>query len=155
MTRLAALVVVVAACRVPIDGGNGDDVNGTVDAAPGPVSQSCQDATSHSDLAWIQKNVFDASCNFGGCHEAPASNAGHLVLEDGQAHANLVGQAAQTEPGWMRVTAGTADTSYLLAAIGQMPGPMPTGGLMPLASPELCAEKREALQRWIEAGAQP
>ena len=53
----------------------------------------------------------------------------------------------------MRVMAGDIDKSYLLPAIGQGMGPEPVGGIMPLSSPELCTEKREAIQRWIAAGA--
>lgn len=122
--------------------------------APEMVSASCQEATQHSDLAWIQDNVFAKQCSLGGCHAGAASNAGHLNLASAAtSYQDLVGQPAQTESGWMRVVAGDADKSYLLVAIDQATGPEPVGGYMPQTSTELCSDKREAIQRWIEAGA--
>jgi hypothetical protein len=156
MRSFACLIVLLASCRIDVGGNDnmGPDAGDGSGSGSGSASPSCQEATQHSDLAWIQTNVFSVSCNFGGCHKAPASNAGNLVLEAGMSHDALVGKAAQTESGWTRVVPGDMATSYLLVAIGNMPGPKPVGGLMPLSSPELCTEKQEAIARWIAAGAQ-
>ncbi|CAN5162245.1 hypothetical protein BH11MYX1_BH11MYX1_22810 [soil metagenome] len=117
-------------------------------------SPTCAEATTHADLAWIQANVFDKSCVFSGCHTGTAASAGHLNLTAGMSAANLVGVAAQTQPGWQRVVAGDPAASYLLVALGQVAGPMPAGGYMPLGGSALCTEKLDAIERWITAGAQ-
>ena len=116
---------------------------------------ACDEARSHSDLAWIQKNVFSASCTFSGCHLGAAANAGHLSLEPGQARSQLVNTASTSASTWMRVVPNDGSKSYLLVAIGAQSGPSPADGLMPLGNPALCVEKRDAIRRWIEAGAPP
>ncbi len=42
-----------------------------------------------------------------------------------------------------------------MVAIGDATGPAPAGGFMPLAQPALCQEERDAIGRWIAAGATP
>lgn len=129
------------------------DPHGTPDAST--TSPACDEAKSHSDLAWIQTNIFSASCTFSGCHVGSATTAGHLTLEAGHSHDQLVGMTSTSASSWKRVVAGDPSKSYLLVALGHIAGPKPTDGLMPLASPQLCAEKRDAIQRWITAGAPP
>lgn len=115
----------------------------------------CEEAATHSDLAWIQANVFTPSCASGSCHRGAAANAGRLSLEAGLARAQLVNTASTTQTSWMRVVPSDAAHSYLLVAIGAISGPLPQAGVMPLGSAALCQEKRDAVQRWIAAGAQP
>jgi hypothetical protein len=146
---LALTVFTTLGCRIPLDN-TGDDT--MVDAA---ASDACNEAKSHSDLSWIQDNIFTKSCAFSGCHKGSASNAGFLSLESGVSHGALVGQMAATETGWMRVVASNPSQSYLLVAMGAEPGPTPAGGLMPLANPKLCQDKLDAVSRWIMSGAQP
>jgi len=122
---------------------------------PDAASDACAEATTHSDLAWIQTNIFTHSCAFSGCHTGAAANAGFLSLESGVSHGSLVGQMAKTETGWMRVVASNPSQSYLLVAIGAENGPTPVGGLMPLSQPKLCSEKLDAVTRWVQAGAPP
>ena len=43
--------------------------------------------------------------------------------------------------------------SYLLVAIGHRPGTLPEGGTMPLNAPVMCEPIRDAIERWIMAGA--
>jgi len=124
------------------------------DGSDGP-SASCQEATSHSDLAWIQSNVLDQSCSTPSCHRGVASNAGFLDLAAGHARDALVGVTSTSSTSWKRVVPGDPSRSYILVAIGQIPGPRPVDGIMPLGGPMLCVEKRDAIQRWIEAGAPP
>jgi hypothetical protein len=145
---LALTVFTTLGCRIPLDN-TGDDT--MVDGA----SDICNEAKSHSDLAWIQDNIFTHACALSGCHKGTALNAGALTLESGMSHGSLVGQAAETETGWMRVVANDPSHSYLLVAMGAEPGPTPAGGLMPLANPKLCQDKLDAVSRWIMAGAQP
>ena len=147
---VALAVFSTVGCHMSLENGGGDDM-----ADAGTTSQTCIDAKSHSDLAWIQDNIFTKSCTFSGCHRGTAPGAGFLSLEKGLSHDQLVNQPTKTETGWMRVTAGTSSTSYLLVAIGSMPGPKPSGGTMPIGSPALCQEKLDAIKRWVEGGAKP
>src|SRR5215813_14900572 len=124
MARLVVVLTVFTTlgCRTALDG-NGDDMS--PDAA---TSDTCAEAKSHSDLAWIQDNIFTKSCAFSGCHKGTAANAGSLSLESGVSHSALVGQVTVTETGWMRVVASNPAQSYLLVAIGAESGPTPAGG---------------------------
>jgi hypothetical protein len=131
--------------------GGGDDGEGEPDAAP---SAKCVEATQHDDLRWIEQNVF-TSCTFSACHQGAATDAHGLNLEPGMSHAELVNHAAVEQPGMMLVVPGQPNQSYLLVAIGHIPGTLPEDGMMPLNSAKLCGEKREAIERWIAAGAQP
>ena len=153
MNRLLLLVLVftTAGCRILIDS---DDTSGSADAG---TSVACMEATTHSDLAWIQDNVFSKACAFSGCHKGTAASAGFLNLETGMSHSNLVGQAAETEPTFMRVVVGSSATSYLMVAIhdSSASGPEPQHGYMPQGNPELCQEKKDAIGRWIDMGAMP
>jgi hypothetical protein len=64
-----------------------------------------------------------------------------------------VNKGSSTQTGWVRVVPGSLEASYLLVALGRVPGPKPRDGFMPLESPALCEEKLEAIERWILAGA--
>jgi ABC-type Fe3+-hydroxamate transport system substrate-binding protein len=139
MKLLTSLVLVLAACT-----GSSEDAS----------SPACQAATSHSDFAWIQTNVFDTSCVLSGCHMGAAANAGHLNLADGMSYNELVDEPSQVQEGWKRVVPGDPSSSYLMVALGHESGPMPPDGYMPLSSPALCSEKIDAIERWISAGAQ-
>jgi hypothetical protein len=121
----------------------------------GGTGGACEEAKSHSDLAWLQANVFTTSCALGSCHRGTAVSAGRLSLEAGLSHGQLVNMASTSAASWMRVVPGDASRSYLLVAIGAQSGPLPTDGVMPLGSSVLCVEKRDAIKRWIEAGAPP
>lgn len=129
-------------------GGGGDD--GGVDAG---VSPKCMEAESHSDLAWIQTNIFSSSCTFSSCHGGTGSQANNLSLDAGNSHGELVNQHAVEDPGMMLVVPGQSGQSYLMVAIGAVPGQLPMDGQMPLNSPGLCAQKQDAIARWIDAGA--
>jgi hypothetical protein len=130
-----------------------DDPGGGVDAG---LSVSCREAVDHSDYAWLEAKVFQPSCGaFSACHKGAADDAMGLNLEAGQARGNLVGRPSQTRPGETLVVAGDPARSYLLVALGQRPGTLPPSGTMPVNSPTLCAEKRDAVERWIAAGALP
>ena len=121
----------------------------------GGTGGSCEEAKSHSDLAWIQANVFTTSCALGSCHHGSAVSAGGLSLETGLARGQLVNTASTSAASWMRVVPSDTTKSYLLVAIGAQSGPLPKDGVMPLGSSVLCAEKRDAIKRWIQAGAPP
>ena len=133
------------------------------DAGPPDANPFCAAATTHSDLPWIQANIFTPSCSrFSACHQGRATMAGGLSLEDGMSWSNLVnvdsklygpnGTAMQGT--WKRVVPGDPDNSYLMVILGQKPGPIdPMTGTMPYNSPLLCQEMRDAIERWIQNGA--
>ena len=143
MSRAVCLVLCFSACTAA-----------TSDTGPdGGTGGTCEEARSHSDLAWIQANIFTASCALGACHRGTALSAGRLSLEAGTSHAQLVNTASTSATSWMRVVPSDTAHSYLLVAIGAQSGPLPSDGVMPLGSSVLCSEKRDAIKRWIEAGA--
>ena len=144
-TVLAAGALLITAC------------GGTPDTPPDAMRDPlCDEAVDHDDLAWLQQNVFTPSCsNFTVCHKGTATMAARLNLEDGMTHDSLVDVAAEAFPDYDRVVPGDAENSYLMIILGHFPGPLPEAGTMPYNRPLLCVEKRDAIQRWIEAGAQP
>ena len=96
--------------------------------------------------------LFDARCVV--CHQYGAAQAG-LSLEDGDAHANLVG-VKSTESKLLRVAAGAPEESYLLyklrgthASVGGTGArmPLPDNGAAPLSAAEL-----KMIETWIEQG---
>ncbi len=137
--------------RPDAQGSMTDDPDGGLPTDASPTA--CEDATVHSDFAWIQSQILTPSCATAMCH-AGANPAVYLSLEDGAAYANLVGRESSTQAGWTRVVAGSPASSYLVVALGRASGPPPRDGFMPLGADALCVEKLEAIERWIGAGAQ-
>jgi hypothetical protein len=118
------------------------------DASPG-----CVEAKSHSDLAWIQANVFEPKCTFSACH-----NGGVHSLEDlrtlDSTYATTVGIPSRLFPAYRLVVPNEPANSYLLSILRG--GPLPidaTAGTMPMGQPRLCHERIDAIERWILAGA--
>jgi hypothetical protein len=130
--------------------GGGSDSN--PDAS---VDPTCSEALTHSDLAWIQEEIFTPSCaQASACHRDAASQAGGLNLEAGQSRAALVNVPSGLFPAFNLVTPGDATNSYLMIILDQFDGPIDSSvGTMPYASPVLCKEKRDAIEAWIALGA--
>jgi len=120
------------------------------DAAPSP---ECLEAAEHSDLAWIQDNIFSRSCaNFSSCHRGAATSAGGLNLEDEMAEANLINVPSDLFPEFDLVEPGMPADSYLLMILGHVEGPIePDVGTMPYNSDTLCPQKLDAIERWIQS----
>ncbi len=167
IARCASLLLVVATVAGAACGGGGtpeldaselDALLGDADGGPpgDASSPTCAEATQHSDLTWIQDRIFSPSCaGFADCHRGATPPAG-LSLEPGRARANLVGVASVLFPSYRRVVPGDPQHSYLLVILGHVAGPLdPSIGTMPYGSPLLCVEKRQAIERWIAAGAGP
>jgi hypothetical protein len=165
MLRLAVLASFVAlapACRLSLEDGSSAAADSGVDA---PISAACQEATMHSDLAWIENNVFKTSCIFSGCHNGAMTDAGRVDLRVGMSHSHLVNFASGLDGTRMLVVPNQPNQSYLLMMVKHIaPGmmsppasePPATVGYMPqnAGGAILCVQKRDAIQRWIEAGAQ-
>jgi hypothetical protein len=132
----------------------GGDDQATADAGPDAISAACLEATQHSDLTWLQDNVFQRSCaGFADCHKGAATSASGLSLERGQTRTQMVGVDSVLFPQYKRVVAGNAAESYLMIISGKYQGPLSPKGTMPYNSSLLCREKLDALERWINAGA--
>ena len=146
MKRIILLLAVLAACDTPVE----PSPDASVEESP-----SCLAAQMHSDLGWIQDNIFTPSCTFSGCHAGGNGAGDGLVLVTGSSRANLVNQPSKQDSGMLLVTPGDPAQSYLLVALGGASGPKPADGFMPLDSGSLCPDKVMAVQRWIAAGAMP
>lgn len=163
MSRVAVLasLLVGSACRIVLEEDSATDAGSTVDAF---VSPACVEAKSHSDLPWIEANVFK-SCTFSACHHGQAgADAGRIDLRIGKSFATLVNFDSALDDTRKLVVPGVPTKSYLLMMIKQIPpammeppaaAPDPMIGYMPQNSGgrPICAEKRDAVERWISMGA--
>ena len=132
-----------------------------LDAGPGldamqPVSESCVEATRHEDFTWIKANIFTRSCAFGTCHGSTGGGAAGLSLTADLAYRELVNVASTQESGKKRVVPGDCENSYLFHKVtgtnlASGKKPMPPNPSGPWVG--LCAEKQQAICRWIKAGA--
>lgn len=144
-------------------GGGGDGPNDANPDPDTPPSPACQEATTYQDIASIETKIFKISCVFSGCHNGGNTDAGMMDLREGMAAAHLVDIDSKIDTTRKLVVANDPAASYLLLMLGEIapgeaspPGSAPPAniGLMPQNSPSLlCNEKREAIARWIEAGA--
>jgi hypothetical protein len=178
---LASCVALTPACRLSLeDDAAAVVVDSGVDAA---VSPTCMEATQHSDLKWIEEKVFRQSCIFSGCHNGAPTDAGRLDLRPdgtpgsgtvppatggpGRTGPFLVNVASEIDTGYKLVVPGKPNESYLMMMIQHIKRedmsppagvPMSGGRVVPLmpqnaGGKPICVEKREAIQRWILAGA--
>lgn len=163
MLRLAVLataIVAFSACRQSLE--NEPDAS-SVDAPP---SMACQEATTYQNLANIESKIFKTSCIFSGCHNGANTDAGRIDLREGMSHADIVmvDSQIQISPLFKMVVPNEPKKSWLLFMMGHYkpdemnppvaslpnpPGIMPQGA----GGMALCKEKRDAIERWITAGA--
>lgn len=159
---LASCIALVSGCRYSLeDGASNITVDASVDA---PLSLSCMEAVTHSDLAFIETKIFAQSCIFSGCHNGANTDAGRLDLRSNMSFAELVGVDSVIAPTYKYVVPGQPNQSHLLLMIQHIPpammspptaDPNPQIGFMPqnAGGRPICVEKRDAIQRWIMAGA--
>jgi hypothetical protein len=141
------ILVGLAACG---GGSNPDDP----DAPPADASPACELAKTYQDFTNIRPR-FSRQCSFMDCHDASSPEA-MMDLTAADARDQLVAVDATMEiaAGFKRVVAGSPSTSYLMIILGDYTGPIDQDvGTMPQNSPLLCREKRDAIDRWITAGA--
>lgn len=173
MFRRAVLasLLIVAACRHSLE---------TEPDAPPPrdapidagLSPTCLEAQTRSDLAFIEDKIFKFSCVFSSCHDGSGEGAGDMDLREFMSHASLVNVDSTTDDrasfagDYKLVVPNQPTQSYLLFMIRHIPAadmtppagtPASDVGFMPQDDsgelPPLCEEKREAIERWILAGA--
>ncbi|CAN5744505.1 hypothetical protein BH11MYX3_BH11MYX3_24420 [soil metagenome] len=161
----ALIALVIPACRYvldePFEPGARSCKEGTVAA--------CVEAPMHSNLAWIEQNVFN-KCTFSGCHNGAMTDAGRLDMTPGKSHAAMVDVDSEIAAGPLLsgkakiVTPGDPARSYLLVMLRQitpaehdppLDDPPSSVGYMPqnAGGAVTCCQKLDAVQRWIEAGA--
>ncbi len=148
------LCLSVALLGLSLGGCGGDDGVNT-DAGIDAIPPSCLEAMEHSDLTWLQDKVFTPNCSdFTPCHKGAALEAGGMSLERGQTHRSLVGVQSTIYDQYLRVAPNDPANSYLMIITGEYPGPIDSEvGMMPYNSSRLCQQKRDAIERWIMAGA--
>jgi len=165
MLRLVLVATLLSGCRVSLE--NADTTDGGSNGRACSISTAspqCQDAVNHSDLAWIEQNVFKGACDFSGCHNGDNSAQGKIDLRIGKSYAHLVNYASVIDTTRKLVVPNDVAASYLMLmvrdvapAMANPPGNPPPGkvGYMPQTggSTVLCCQKLDALERWIMAGA--
>src|SRR4051812_21776400 len=85
MRRAVLAVLLVTACRIDLDHRKESDGGTTGGMCMVTTAQPCMDATTHSDLTWIQDNIFSKQCTFTGCHNGGSTDAGRLDLRNNAA----------------------------------------------------------------------
>jgi hypothetical protein len=169
MLRLALALSLLTSvgCRMSLDDdddGTSDDTDSDDMPIDAPISMACMEATTYQNLANIEAKIFKQSCVFSGCHNGANTDAGRLDLREGMAFADLVGIDSQISPDHKMVAPGDPKASYLLVIMQHVPlaeatppaeVPPASVGYMPqgTAGVPLCVQKREAIERWIMAGA--
>ena len=123
----------------------------SADAMPDPL---CIEADQHSDLDWLQDNVFTKSCSqFSSCHMGNAPSAGDLNLEKDMLEDNVVNVESDLAPGMDIVEPGSPADSYMMVILGEFGTDDPridaSVGTMPYNNELLCSQKRAAIGRWI------
>ncbi len=92
--------------------------------------------------------MFTPTCATASCHSGGAPPAG-LNLQDGNAHAALVGIASTQDAGLLRVNPGNPNASYL---IQKLEGTASSGQQMPPGAP-LAQSEIDVIRQWITDGA--
>ena len=138
----------VLACAVCLAGCAGDgsppSLGGTTTTMGGGGAAS---------LAMVQQQVFTPSCVFLGCHDALTQADGLNLSNETASYDELVGELSNCASRIL-VTAGNADTSYLMAKVGAG-SPAPCGATMPMALPALSPAQVQLIRSWIDGGALP
>ena len=154
---------VLAGCRLSLESTDtGSSSTGRV-CTVSTTSPACADAVNHQDLAWIEQNIFVASCNFSGCHNGDNTPQGKVDLRPMKSYAHLVNYASVIDPSRKLVVPNDIEASYLMLMVRDVapdmaspPGSAPPGsvGYMPKdTGTTLCCQKFDTLERWIMAGA--
>jgi hypothetical protein len=161
------LAYAVCAWGFACGGGGGN----TIDAPgpDGPIPADCVEAESHSDLTWIQENIFAKQCTFSGCHDGEPSPQGMMNLTSialaGSSTVDVLSVMCGSDPGGgsqYRVVPGHPEESWMMKMLGAIQDTTPSScaidpkvGIMPMDNNGelLCSQKLGAIQRWITAGA--
>jgi hypothetical protein len=155
MFRLVLIASLLTGCRIPLE--STEESGLFPRCEDNTVSVQCTSAVGHSDLAWIQQNIFSPNCASTLCH----GGVSDLDLRNGTSYQTLVNKNSLLFPERKLVVPGDLSASYLLFVLGRYASEdanppdavLPAEGYMPANSPALCCQKHEAIERWILAGA--
>ncbi len=161
----ALMSLMIPACRYVLD----EPVDLQARSCKDGTVAACVEAPIHSDLAWIETNVFN-KCTFSGCHNGAMTDAGRLDMTSGKSFAAIVNIDSQIASGPQLtgkakiVTPGAPNQSYLMVMLRQIKPaehdppldvPPASVGYMPqnAGGAITCCQKLDAVTRWIEDGA--
>jgi hypothetical protein len=170
--RLALVLLTgsLCGCRYDLDHRNVDagDANARLCQVSANV-QSCLDSASHSDLTYLQAEIFAPKCSFTACHDGGNYPAGRLDMRTlASAYTSLVNMPSKLDSSRTIVVPGNSTQSFLSVMIGEIKPadadppldaiPMGTTGLFVGTMPQdsttvLCCQKLDAIARWIDDGA--
>ena len=157
---LVAALTLATAVGVGCSGGGGDDDDDD-DGATTPTP-ACTPLPNFN-LSTLQSAIFSQQCgNLASCHDSVVPESGIDMTSAQATHDSLVGVLSMgTYNGtqMVLVSAGNAAASYLYYKVSiqgqdENPGSPMSGGQMPDTGQPLCAEKIDAIEAWINAGAQ-
>jgi hypothetical protein len=107
-------------------------------------------------LTNLQSNVFDSTCNGGGCHSG-TQPAAQLDLSPGNSYSSLLTHRIENDTGrkyyTARVARGDPSTSFLIAKLTGNLTP-DEGDQMPQRLHPLPQTQIDAVREWIQHGAQ-
>jgi hypothetical protein len=131
----------------------------TFTTTPTPSAVPTPTFSIDSTLPRIQATIFDTTCLDLGCHNA-TNQAGGQSLAPGDSYTQLVGVTPQNvaalQDGFLRVTAGDPDKSFLVTKLTLPLGfDLRYGSRMPLGKAVLGADQIEQIRAWILRGALP
>ncbi|MCU0288579.1 MAG: hypothetical protein MUF15_19580 [Acidobacteria bacterium] len=93
--------------------------------------------------------IFTNHCSISGCHNSASARA-QLVLDEGQAYANLVNVTSTREPNYKRVFPSDAYHSYIVI---KLEGRQMVGSRMPLTG-SITDTQLKKIKIWINDGAE-
>ncbi len=154
----AAALCLLASCQIDLDSAP------ATTCSINTTSSACVEAASASDFTFIKAKIFDVNCFGSACHEATGTSKLHFSKDVPQAtaYANLMSYTSIVDPKYQVIVPGDPAASYMELMIQKIPpakmsppaSPPPSNiGYMPQASPTLCCQKLDAIDRWIAAGA--
>lgn len=167
MIRLALVVLfATSACRYSLDdesGDGGDDDPSGTQCEINETSATCREAVNHSNLKWIEQNIFVQNCGGRDCHSTATPAPGGGLILDVNSHAALVDRDSMFGSGRKLVVPGDVKKSYLMVLIrgirldeadpSPAPAPPSDPGYMPVNNLPICCQKIDAIARWIMNGA--
>ncbi len=114
------------------------------DGGSGPTGGVSADPSFAGEI----QPIFTSRCASQACHGA--SEQAGLKLTAGDAREELVDVASTSEPAFLRVATGDADTSYVVI---RLDGNQNVGGRMPQGGQPLGADDIQLIRNWIDQGA--
>ena len=162
MIRFVLAAMLLVGCRISLENEGSNDPNATGRVCAVSNSQPCLDAVNApATLAWVETNIFKASCLFSGCHDGVSGNESSLDLQPGKSGAHLVNVASFIDNTRKFVVPNDIHASWMMVMLrdyapGSATPPaagLPSAGGMPQSADPLCCQKLDAIERWINAGA--